>query len=276
MDTERTKVLDRIKKLLVMAERGTEGEAANAAAMAQRLLMQYNVTPDEIGDVDDSIDPTAGRIDREVVDQHSKRVHWRGNLVFALAKANCCDAWWSSVRTTVCGKPHNRAIVKSLFDYLIATIERLCQEEMQKEKRRYKEYLAQIQPLLDEGIISPFQINTEPNWRDWGRSFRYGMSDRLVERIQDEMNQMRRNGIRDDETGTVTVSALAVQDAFKKATREIEIWKAENGIRLGTSRGSSARATRDGYTAGSKAGANVGLNRQMGAGASGRALKGTR
>lgn len=49
-------VIEKVKKLLTMAERGTEHEAAVAAAKAQTYLMQHNIDLSQIDTGDSEAD----------------------------------------------------------------------------------------------------------------------------------------------------------------------------------------------------------------------------
>lgn len=49
MSSERTKILDRAKKLKELADRGIDGEQVNAKDMLEKYMAKHNISIDEIG-----------------------------------------------------------------------------------------------------------------------------------------------------------------------------------------------------------------------------------
>lgn len=162
----------------------------------------------------------------------------------------------------VAGRSHNVAIPKgqasfagiaqSLYDYLTKTVERLAAEGVNSEKQAWRIYLSQI-----EGTgIEPFN---EPNWRTWKSSFITGCSERLSERIDEQTRLMNSQGIPD-----TAVTGLACRMAHEREQEAIAQWRREQGINLTQRKSESkARVTRDGYTAGQRAGGSISLERQL-------------
>lgn len=261
-------IKEKIKKLLTMAAKGTEHEAAIAAKKAQELLMQYNLNPGDFAGGDQAMDDF-NKADAELIDKMGKKIYWKANLLYQIAKNNFCKAYYSSRDggMMLIGREHNRAICRHLYEYLTQTIDRLCQEEMKKEKANYARYREQMEHLratCPDTIIHP-----EPSWRTWGDGFRSGCSDRIEQRLQEQLKAQERDGIPE-----AKVTALVCLEARQKENLAIQDYIKRAGLNLTTSRVTS-RVGRDGYSAGRAAGNNVGMNRQMGAaGGKGRALKG--
>ncbi len=264
-------IIDRIAKLLALANSPNENEASQAAAKAQELLMQHNLSLSDIktGETGEASSDT--RIEKTEIDSSGKKVYWKGQIANALARSNFCQMWWSGNHTVIVGKTHNVAIVKSLYDYLVATVERLATEGVKSEKRNYQNYLKQIQGTGIDAF-------TEPNWRTWKSSFINGCGGRICDRIFEQKLKMETEGIPSNPCAAQgfsnNVTGLACRQAYEREFAAIERWKREHGIAISRrAAGSKARITRDGYTAGQRAGDSISLNRQMNAGASSRLLK---
>ena len=124
-------IMERIRKLLVLAERGSEHEAAAAAAAAQKLMSTHRLTEAILAVDTDSKDEEIADV---VMEGFPKRaVHWKGTLASMLSRANGCTVYWDrsarglelrflgteSVSTTVC----------QLYCWLVAEIDRLAARE---------------------------------------------------------------------------------------------------------------------------------------------------
>lgn len=115
----------------------------------------------------------------------------------------------------------------------------------------YCSYLSQIEGT---GI----QAFAQPNWRSWKSSFITGCSKRLSERIEEQTRCMNAQGI-----PNTVASGLACRMAHEREQEAISLWRREQGIKLTRCKsGSKARVTRDGYTAGQRAG-DISLERQL-------------
>jgi len=161
--------------------------------------------------------------------------------------------WWLGGRVIVVGRNHNVAIVNSLYDYLTQTVEHLAAEGVKSEKQAYIMYLAQFVEMGIKPLVA------EPNWRTWKYSFIAGCSKRLSERIEEQTQSMNAEGI-----PNTFVTGLACRMAHEREQEVIARWRREQGISLTQRKlGSKARVTRDGYTAGQRAGDSISLERQL-------------
>lgn len=252
-------IITRIKKLLALSTSPNEHEAAAAASKAQELLMEHNIDLDSIRETRTQAEIA---IDTEALEMTMKRVFWKGQLANAIAKGNFCKFWWSKGQMQLTGKTHNIAIARSIYDYLTKTIDRLAGNATKTEKLKFKTYLEQISAIPDAHIF------TEPNWRTWKSSFIAGCSQRLTERLLEQAELMNTEGI-----PRTSVTGLACRQARSRELDAITLALRSQGIYLSRSRtSSSANITRDGYSAGKKAGDGISLNRQMSNGQGGRYL----
>jgi hypothetical protein len=251
-------IILRIQKLLALSSSPNEHEASQAASKAQALLMQYNLS---LEDVKAQSSPQSTSIEREELEAHSRKVHWKGNLAFALAKANFCKMAWNKGRMMLTGRLHNREIVKSLYSYLTTAIERLAVEGLKAEKLNYQTYLEQIKGL----DTIPW---SEPNWRTWKSSFIAGCAQRLCERINEQTEQIKSKGI-----PTANVTGLVCRQAYEREKEAIALYLHSMGITFRRKGRSRATLSTDGYSAGKRAGDSINLNRQVNPSSGARLLK---
>lgn len=153
-------ILDRIAKLLALATSPNEHEAVAAATKAQELLLEHNLHLEDIKSEHKSPDLLIEQVE---IDSYSRRVYWKGFLANVIADANFCKMWWMGGRMIVVGRNHNVAIVKSLYEYLTTTVERLAAEGVKSEKQAYIMYLAQfvemgIKPLAAEPNLANLEV----------------------------------------------------------------------------------------------------------------------
>lgn len=242
-------IIDRIHKLLALATSANEYEASAAAAKAQEILTEYNL---RLEDIKTSQKSPALPIEQITVGSNSRKVYWKGFIANAIANANFCKMWWMSGKMVVAGRSHNVAIALSLYDYLIKTVERLAAEGVKAEKQAWRIYLSQVEGTDIEALA-------QPNWRRWKSSFITGCSKRLLERIEEQTQQMNSEGI-----PNTKVTGLACRMAHEREQEAISQWRQEQGITLtGRKATSKARVTRDGYMAGQRAGDSISLERQL-------------
>jgi len=126
-----TKIVDRIRKLLKLAESSNVDEAANAAAHAQRLMERHNI---DVALLDDG----AGK-DRWAVSDHpdmplatGKRIAtWKVRLCQDLAEVNGCEAYFNAdeggaMDLCLVGAREDALNVQRLYTYLTTEIDRLA------------------------------------------------------------------------------------------------------------------------------------------------------
>lgn len=143
-------VIATIQKLLnVTVDRGaTEGEAANAAAAAQRLLLQHGLSMEEVG----SADPAERTIVEEEIGLATKGIAWwqvaLGNGIehfFGVRLMHCRENAEAST-ILVIGRQTEAILAKWLFVVLQLDIRRKCREQLAnvrhlspRERRHFSE-----------------------------------------------------------------------------------------------------------------------------------------
>ncbi len=242
-------IIEKVKKLLAMVERGTEHEAAIAAAKAQTLLMQHNIDLSQIHTGDSEADE---QVHEWLLETMSRRQIWKGNLASVIAQANFCRMWWLGSEIKLVGKEHNVQIARYLYSYLVEAVVRVTKEARIVERQRYQDALHQFRD------------------RVWTNSFRLGCAHRLCDRLQAQKHCMETLGIPE-----AKVSALTCANAYEWEAAAIAQWIAAQGIKMDRKVKSQARASRSGYYAGKAAGDSINLNRQVrGLDSSNRLLRG--
>jgi len=129
--TDTNSVLAKIKKLQSLTvERGaTPEEAATAAAKAQALLFEHNLSMADLDTHEQAADPY-GRVEATLDGANRSTVQWRRSLLYTVAKHNWCSAITLPNSTTmqVVGRRSNVETVLYLNSILVREIERLALE----------------------------------------------------------------------------------------------------------------------------------------------------
>jgi hypothetical protein len=125
-------IMDRIRKLLALATSTNAHEAALAAAKAQALMFQHNITTAQIDALarQDAHEAQYVREDIELQGAHRNSKNWRRLLIFNLARPNFCQAFSfpGTTRMAIVGQRHNIELITYLAAYLTREIERLARE----------------------------------------------------------------------------------------------------------------------------------------------------
>jgi len=115
--------LDKVRKLLALAESGHVHEAAAAAAAAQALIERYRLA--EL--LDATVDAEAEPIEDEVLDAGRRRRRWKTVLASGLAGVNDCVAFTRDLgrdkQIVLAGRAADRAAVRSLWEWLVPQLE---------------------------------------------------------------------------------------------------------------------------------------------------------
>lgn len=238
-------IKDKIAKLLALGERaGTEAEAEAAMHRAHVLLAKHNLSLDEV----------KGHHEREEaieIDDSTPSVlrntQWRDMIYEGIAELYFCDiflryrfnARGERVRKiAITGRPSNIEVVKYIAGYLIRTGDELASAGAR----------AAAQHLANDGVVL--------NVRAWAGSFRVGYGGRILSRAQQEIQDAKAGGIKDETTGTALVVA-PLYDREKQAVAA-HISAKIGKLKTTTGRGTVVRSS-SGYQAGSAAGERANL-----------------
>lgn len=264
MTNETERIIDQIRRIRNLAENaGTEGEAAAAAAAMSRLLSKHNLDLSEIptGEANDELDEP---ISNETIVTQTKQsdYRWREELLIAIATYNFCrvlhtttyepGTYKSRSAIILIGQPHNREVVKFLYDLLTETLTRLSKvHPMVSEQRK-----ADLAFVKKYGGRLDYAFSPR-------RTFLYAAVETLRIRFRDEWKAFTfaPDGSRNEK------ALVLVNDTTMKLAKYIE----DTWSRLGRhSHNDGDKRTMDpaAYAAGQAAGRSIPLQRGIGGGSS--------
>lgn len=215
------KILDRVKKMLAIAENdgATEAEASTAAAMAAEMLEAYNLDIAQIGHT------AKGPQGREDKKRRGGLYKWQRYLWEAVAELNFCMYWsvkgtakGSTYQHRILGAVHNVVGAEVLADYLQQTIERIAKEEARERG---------INVFKKEMI-----------------AFREGMATRLCQRLID----LRRERLREERRKAEEAAANQPEGSGQALVLQSLIQDEDdlnNDYRFGREPGTTAQRRRD-------------------------------
>lgn len=133
-----TDIVDKIRKLLKLAEgSGNEHEAANAAARARALMAEYELSEAELR-VADSTKEAEPIVEDHTLTETKRKVAWHGTLSWAVAQLYDCHAWFSGGRRKLFGRKSAVQAASYTFAYLVKEIDRLAEEHDPTGDRTYR------------------------------------------------------------------------------------------------------------------------------------------
>ena len=126
---ERNKILDRVKKLLALSTSSNVNEAANAAAAAQKLMLEHKLTEEDVSDTQE------GQMFELSMGAAGFASRWKFVLVTAVARAFFCEAVGLRVgqrrKVRIVGRREDVEIAARVFRYLHSEINRLAKIEIE-------------------------------------------------------------------------------------------------------------------------------------------------
>ncbi|MGN0089590.1 MAG: hypothetical protein ACI36Z_01355 [Alloprevotella sp.] len=165
-EEKKEKILSKLKKLMDLKESarnlGNEGEANAAAAGISRLLIEYNLSEEDI--------PTEERVKNPVVMEmmpyecRGHRGEWYTRLIIALCKYNLCKCTVNSVTQWgktkaesfgIIGRRSNVDVVLYLAGYLNAQFQSIGRMKYKRLSRDYKELHSHI-PMSQAQYMTSF------------------------------------------------------------------------------------------------------------------------
>lgn len=123
------KIVDKVQRLLALAQSDNVHEAAAASAMAQRLMTRHQISEAmleiDAGEAD-------GEISETILHETSGKVlaHWLGWLAVVVAEVNGCSVLRSNIRGRVqiqiIGRADDAAVASAVYTHLRGEIDRLA------------------------------------------------------------------------------------------------------------------------------------------------------
>ena len=149
---EKQNVINKIRKLLKLqygAEKiGSEGEAFAAAGAVRRLLTEYNLTLDDVGQDEENqqIEMTEDAI--SFVDGYG--FTWKKVLMSTICEFNFCTMYLrGDKKMLIIGAEHNVIVCREFFTYLCQVFRRLARKHLDEHQLKLR---VEGKSLTDKGI----------------------------------------------------------------------------------------------------------------------------
>jgi hypothetical protein len=188
-------LIEKIKKIQALAEKGSMGEAENAAAMLSRLLVKHNLT---LADIPKD-DARYQGIGYDTMDGHDVG-SWRAELMYQLAKHHFCQIiaynTTDGIKWVLVGKKANQGVVRQMYEWLEEQISRLGSEELIKAQTTIPDTIMDTPTPLsllgyirrdrleEENMHSYTLANEQPI--QWANSWRVGAVRGITDRLETE------------------------------------------------------------------------------------------
>jgi hypothetical protein len=240
------KMIDRVRKLLALANSANEHEAAAAAAQAADLMVKFEI---EASTLDSDCEPVAELPENEILDKGSRnRVPWKVTIAGGIANSVGGQVYTHGGTVHVIAQPGKMATIAYLYAYLVGEVDRLANAA----------YGAECEEC-DSSFVG------RPSARRWKNAFRLGAAgvirSRLSKQRAETKREAQRKAIAEGSGQAVntalvaTNSALAVMADGEKAVSAF-IRKNVGPLR---SAAAGSHSSSSGYGAGRQAGNSMGL-----------------
>ena len=234
-------ILNKVRKLLRLADKaGTPEEAASAAAMAQRLIAEHQLSTAMLSlDTDTPAEP-----DEDIVDFGARpggaldadySARWHGTLAVIVAAANGCKPYRTGKTLHLIGRPSDADSVR----YMYAFLRRQVDEISDRDGRGM-------------GIT-------------WRNNFRTGMVETIGRRLQAAQRQVfdeaRAAAVQTDDTRATSTALVRVNTAIARVEQRkasVDTW-AKSNMKLRTVSSSGGRYDPSARAMGREAGNRVDL-----------------
>ncbi len=218
-------IIEKINKLLALANSSNENEAAVAAQKASLLLTQYNLSLADLGS-DDLTDIT-----ELVVETTTRFISWKMLLLGGIAEANGCQAFRNNYNGNMrlIGSYASLIVCQNMYEYLSKTIE---------QRAKYR----------------------QGRGRAYLNAFRVGCATRLSQRLAEQRSEIENNGIAGN-SETPQTPAIVVRSMFEKSEAAVAEYLKRQGFKIKTK--SAQLSSESGFNSGYKAGDQISLNKQI-------------
>lgn len=161
-------IIDKIRRVLALTHSTNEGEAQNAMAKLQDMLVEHNLT---IAEIESRGAKKKADIKRKEFDLGKAAFKWKLDLASTIADHYFCVPLVDSRTKTVefLGRPENVESLHMLYDWIMDQIKAISKTEREKHQRETGEH---IDPLR------------------WQINFGQGAVNRLYYRLEDIRRQM--------------------------------------------------------------------------------------
>ena len=172
-------VMEKIRKLRVVAERSSNQNEAHAAALAaQRLMVNHNLTEAEVG-VDPGVRERLNPVTEETVEYQGKLVQWRFRTLAVVANNFRCQSWLRRARQHsiqaaigLIGRKEDVEVCREVYQHVVTAQDRLCHMYIDLQRREN----------VDLGIDYPVEF-----YSDLRASFREGFIGGLATKFREQV-----------------------------------------------------------------------------------------
>lgn len=169
------KIIERVKKLLALAQSNNANESESAMLKAQEILAKHKLEMKDIEIKDNNNEVIEEQSDFE----YTIRSQWKGNLAVVISENFGCDAFVSikkkngrknKMQLCFIGEQENIEMVKVVYEYAL----KVCDErikELQKENKRNGLSTSGIQQSYGMGFTRGLKDNYKEQLnknKDWG------------------------------------------------------------------------------------------------------------
>ena len=239
-------MVDRVRKLLALANSANEHEAAAAAAQAADLMVKFEI---EAAMLDTGCEPVVEGPENEILDRGSRnRVPWKITIAGGIANSVGGQVYTHGGTVHVIAQPGKMATISYLYAYLVSEVDRLANVAYGRE--------------VDECEAS---YVSRPSARSWKNAFRLGAAGVIRSRLSKQRAETKQaaknkalaagNGSRSSTALATTTAALETMAKGETAVRE---FIRKNVGPLGRASGAT-HSSSSGYGAGRQAGQSMGL-----------------
>jgi len=229
-------ILSKIQKLLALATSDNANEAAIAASKAQELLIEYNLSEEDLENFNSTKHEKVIQVSMAGKNAH-RRSAWYDSLAYTVSKANLCTLLISGPNLIWIGKKTNIEVAQFIFENLVRDLSRICDSAW--------EIILAIQKL--DPKIEPVHGKT------WKNNFYHGANQSISERLTANLRQLKEAD---------KVNALVVHNDY-----ELKEYMGINYPRL-RHLYNNLNSNRSGFESGKQAGRSVQFRSGIGAGGS--------
>lgn len=236
------KIIDRVRKLLSLAQSANVHEAAAAAAAAQRLMAEHAIAEAMlVGDAGDATPLESVGESHLAQAGERKLVRWLARLATVIAAANDCRVFLRrGVDLRIIGTAANAATVGYLYSYLRGEIDRLCEAALAT------------------------RTDTWTAGKTWAANFRLGAVEAVGERLKEARAQARTDARQQANAGDTLGNGAAlarVNHALARLDEQrAEVDRVYEGLHLRAGKAWSTRHNAEAREAGRRAGAQINLS----------------
>ena len=169
------KIIERIKKLLFLADSNNVNESESAMLKAQELMAKYKLSMKDI-----TVEEEKNTVVDEVTNfEYTVRTQWKGSLAVVIAENFGCDAYVQFTtkngrknKFEIClvGEAENIEVVKVIYEYAL----KVCNERISKIQKEYKKKglsTSGIQANYGIGFTNGLKVNYAEQLKknqEWG------------------------------------------------------------------------------------------------------------